>query len=139
MKKPSWIGLVTLCTTASLAAALASAVFFGGIAVAFAVGASSISSADAAPVANDMAAEKQFSGLITDDHCRARHMDSQKTTAECVRMCVRNGSRYLLVDGDKQYFLEGNEEQIDKLAAQRVIVAGTLNGDSIRVSSLAVQ
>jgi len=50
-------------------------------------------------------------------------------------MCVRNGSRYVLVEGNKRYALTGNEGHLDALAGQRVKIAGTLNGNTIKVDS----
>ncbi len=64
-------------------------------------------------------------------------MDSNKTSAECARSCVRNGSRYVLVDGEKSYVLEGKTSQLEKLAGERVEILGQLAGDSIRVKSVS--
>ena len=88
----------------------------------------------------EAASGKTFSGMITDSHCGARHsMDSGKTSAECARSCVRNGSRYLLVDGEVIHALEGNPAQLDKLAGERVEVVGLLEGDTIKVRSVATR
>src|SRR5205814_9095181 len=66
-----------------------------------------------------------FNGMITDARCGARHAkDSNKSPAECSRMCVRRGEQYLLVDGEKRYTLSGNPQVIERLAGQRVKVSG---------------
>jgi hypothetical protein len=52
-------------------------------------------------------------------------------------MCVRNGSKYILINGDQKNILEGNELALDHLAGQRVMVKGTLTGDTIKVNSVA--
>jgi len=89
---------------------------------------------------NDAASGKIFAGMITDSRCGARHsMNSGKTSAECARSCVRNGSRYLLVDGEVVYALEGDPAQLDKLAGERVEVVGLLEGDTIKVKSVATR
>jgi len=129
----AWFGFIASCVTPALAFALGAAVLFMGAAVAFA-------GSDAAkPVATQGAAnarERVFAGLLTDDHCGARHdMDSDMNPTECTKMCVRNGSRYVLVEGNKRYALAGNESQLDALAGQRVNVAGTMNGNTIKVDS----
>jgi hypothetical protein len=55
--------------------------------------------------------------------------------AECTKMCVRAGSKYVLVVGSKRYALAGSESQLDGLAGQRANIAGTLDGNTIKVSS----
>lgn len=62
-------------------------------------------------------------------------MDSGMNPADCAKMCVRNGSKYVLVQGNKKYALAGSESQLESLAGQRANVAGTLNGNTIQVSS----
>ena len=134
-KNRSWLALITWCVTRALIVGLGSAVVFTGAAVAFAV------SAGAKPVAAatqdaDNPRERVFAGLVTDDHCGARHdMDSGMNPTECTKMCVRNGSRYVLVEGNKRYALAGNESQLSSLAGQRVNIAGTLDGNTIKVVS----
>jgi hypothetical protein len=44
-------------------------------------------------------------------------MDSGKNTMECTKMCVRNGSRYVLVEGDKRYELAGTDSERGELRA----------------------
>jgi hypothetical protein len=129
-----WFALITFCVTPALAVALGSAVLFTGAAIAFAV------SDNAKPVAAtqdvDRPRERVFVGLITDDHCGARHeMDSGMNPTECTKMCVRNGSRYVLVEGNKRYALAGSESQLNELAGQRAHISGTLDGNTIRLSS----
>jgi hypothetical protein len=78
-----------------------------------------------------------FSGLLTDDHCGARHdMGSNKSPAECARACVRNGAKYALVAGDKSYTLKGNAEDFSRQSGQRVTLLGSLEGKIIQVSSI---
>src|SRR5215472_18951240 len=74
-------------------------------------------------------ATKTLTGQVTDSMCGATHMDKSKTPAECTRTCVQQGQKYALVVGKKVYTLEGHDSELDKLAGQRVTVAGKLNGD----------
>jgi hypothetical protein len=132
LAKGSWFGLITFCGLLTLAASL-------GLATVFAGGAAAFAAAGAEPVQQtNGAAEQSFSGMITDSQCGARHEQSSgKRPADCARMCVRNGSKYMLVNGDQKNILEGNEAALDHLAGQRVTVTGTLNGNTIKVSSVA--
>jgi hypothetical protein len=132
LQKGSWFGLITFCSLMTLAASLGLATVFAGGAAAFAApGTEPVQQANGA-------AEQSFSGMITDSQCGARHdQSSGKRPADCARMCVRNGSKYMLVNGDQKNILEGNEAVLDRLAGQRVTVTGTLNGNTIKVSSAA--
>jgi len=77
-----------------------------------------------------------FSGLITDSYCGARHQRrSNLTPVDCARACIRNGATYVLVNGHHQYKLSGNEESLNKLLGTRATVTGTLQGETISVSS----
>jgi hypothetical protein len=133
IQKGSWFGLITFCSLMTLAASLGLAMLFAGGAAAFAV-------SDPQQVQkSDAVAEQTFSGMITDSQCGARHDQSTgKRPADCARMCVRNGSKYVLVNGDQKNILEGKEVELDHLAGQRATVTGTLNGDTIKVSSVAL-
>ena len=128
----SWFALITGCVTPALIVALGFAILFAGAAVAFAVaGGEKPAARESVP-----AREKVFAGLVTDDHCGARHdMGSDRNPAECTKMCVRNGSRYVLVEGNKRYALKGSESQLDGLAGQRANLAGMLEGNTIKVGS----
>jgi len=81
-----------------------------------------------------------ISGVITDSDCGARHgKDVNMSAAECTRFCVRNGAKYILVDGEKRYALSGNTEDLSKLVGQRVTISGNRNGDAIEVKSAFAQ
>jgi hypothetical protein len=161
----TWLSLVSFCAVMALTAALGFAVLFAGVSVAFAVAQSSRTPGERQPetaaqssqaphdklaqavafqppsnmrpIDDGGASGKTFSGMITDSRCGARHSkDSGKTSAECARSCVRNGSRYVLVDGEKIYALEGNPTQIENLAGERAEVVGMLEGDTIKVKAI---
>lgn len=143
----SWFALVTFCATTAVVVALGMAVFFASVTVAFAV-ARTVAPAVGDPlnheVVNGSDAKEElptvgetFRGLVTDDHCGARHdAGSDKSPAECTKTCVHNGAKYLLVDGDRTYALEGNSEELGRAAGLRVTVVGLLDGDTIQVSSI---
>jgi hypothetical protein len=81
-----------------------------------------------------------FSGIITDSRCAARHSrNSGKSSAECVRACVRNGAHYVLVDDGNVYALEGDPVELDQAASVRVEVVGLLQGETIMVRSVATR
>jgi len=80
-----------------------------------------------------------FTGKVSDAMCGASHMMAGEAS-ECTRVCVRKGSKYALVVGDKVYALDTSDkatlDQLDKLADQQAKVTGEANGDSIAVLSV---
>ena len=130
----SLLALVAYCFTATLAASLAFALLLAG--ATFAVG----TTANATAVEQKNVSTQTFSGIITDSRCGARHLqNSDKSPAECARSCVRHGAKYMLVDGDASYILEGNREVFDRLAGERVRIVGTAEGDVLTVTAATVQ
>jgi hypothetical protein len=89
-----------------------------------------------------LAADKPqtFTGKVSDAMCGANHMMGG-AASECVRACIRKGSKYALVTGDKVYALDASDQaaldQLDKVADQQAKVTGQANGDTIAVSSVA--
>jgi hypothetical protein len=81
-----------------------------------------------------------FTGTVSDAMCGAKHM-MEGDPAGCLRACVRKGSNYALVVGDKVYTLDTQDkaalDTLDKLANQKASVKGQANGDTIEVSSVA--
>ena len=79
--------------------------------------------------------QKVVTGIISDAMCGATHMMKDKPAAECLRYCVKQGTKYALVADKKVYTLEGHEAELDKYAAQKVTVKGTLKGETLTVES----
>jgi hypothetical protein len=87
-------------------------------------------------------AQKQtFVGEVGDAMCGNKHMEG--TPADCTRACVSKGSKFALVVGDKVYTLDTSDKAalavLDKQAGKRAAVTGTLNGDTIQVSSVTAK
>lgn len=85
------------------------------------------------------AATTTLSGVVSDSMCGAKHMMKNKTPAECTRECVKSGSDYALVVGNKVYMLKGDQAAFDKFAGKRVKVKGSVAGSVVTVQSLAGQ
>lgn len=76
-----------------------------------------------------------YEGIITDMHCGAKHSAKVGLSAgDCTRVCVHSGEHFALVDGDKMYMLEGDPEDLKRLAGERATIKGTLNGTTISVA-----
>ncbi len=67
--------------------------------------------------------------------CGAKHM-MPGSAADCTRDCVKGGSKYGLVVGDKVYTLAGHEADLDKLAGAKATVKGEVKGDTVQVASV---
>ena len=89
-----------------------------------------------------LAASKQtFTGEVGDAMCGKQHMEG--SPAECTRACVSKGSKYALVVGEKVYILDTADKAalgtLDQQAGKNAAVTGTLDGDTIHVSSVAAK
>jgi hypothetical protein len=88
------------------------------------------------------AGKQTFTGEVGDSMCGRKHMEDQ-TAADCTRSCVAHGSNYALIVGDKVYTLATTDKTalatLDKQAGKNATVTGTLEGDTITVSSVAAK
>jgi hypothetical protein len=85
-----------------------------------------------------LAAGKQtLTGEVGDAMCGRKHMEG--APADCTHTCVQHGSKYALVVGDKIYALETTDKAViallDQQAGKNATITGTVNGDSIAVTS----
>ena len=81
-------------------------------------------------------ATKTLTGTVTDQACGAEHKMKNMSAADCARACAKKAG-WALVVGDKVYKLQGDEADLDKYAAEKVTVKGTLSGDTMMVASVA--
>ena len=80
-------------------------------------------------------ADKTYTGVVSDAMCGAKHMGG--SAKDCVVGCVKGGSDYALVVGDKVYKLKGQTDKLKDYAGDKVTVKGTQSGDTITVASVA--
>jgi len=132
LKAASSFSLITYCAAATLVTALAFALLFAGGTLLFAAASALTAEAQAA----DPPPELLFAGVITDERCGAQHRDHARSSADCARMCVRNGSSYSVINGDKTYRLTGMYDQLDEVAGQRVKISGTRAGSALKVDRI---
>ncbi len=82
-----------------------------------------------------------FTGKVSDAMCGAKHTEAGIAPADCVRACVKKGTKYSLVVGDKVYTLSTSDQasldELSKLAWEQAKVTGTADGDTISVKSVA--
>jgi hypothetical protein len=141
----SWTSLVAFCVMTVSGAGLAFALILAGASVALANHHSSEVLQEEAPQPTSPPAAAPepgaanlttFSGMVTDSYCGARHLrHTNLTPTECAAACIRGGANFVLVDGDRRFLLTGAKASLGKLLGTRASVTGTLEGDTIMVSS----
>jgi len=81
-----------------------------------------------------------LTGEVSDAMCGAKHEMPGKA-ADCTRGCVKHGSKYALVVGDKVYTLETSDKEVldklDALAGAKAKVTGEVDGTTVAVKSVA--
>ena len=82
------------------------------------------------------AATRTLDGVISDSMCGKKHMMPGKSDAECIKECVKAGSKYVLVVGDKTYALNGTVASIASFAGKHVQVKGDVNQNAINVTEI---
>jgi hypothetical protein len=80
--------------------------------------------------------QKTLTGVVSDSMCGANHMAKDVNPADCLRMCVKKGTKYALVVGKDVYTLEGHEAELDKYAGRKVSLTGTLKAQTVTVQSV---
>ncbi len=83
------------------------------------------------------AKQQTLTGQVGDAMCGRTHMMPGKDEASCTRACIKEGSKYALVVGDKVYTLEGKTDGLDEFAGKTATVTGTVKGETVTVASVA--
>lgn len=78
-----------------------------------------------------------LSGIVSDSTCGIGHTINGHGDRECTRICVKLGTNYALVAGKSLFILKGHESELDEYAGEKVIVAGAVYGNTLRVESVA--
>jgi hypothetical protein len=78
-----------------------------------------------------------LSGIVSDSICGKGHTINGHGDRECTRICVRMGANYALVASRGLLILKGHEAELDEYAGEKVIVTGAVNGNIVRVESVA--
>ncbi|MGE0703646.1 MAG: hypothetical protein AB7F99_06100 [Vicinamibacterales bacterium] len=85
------------------------------------------------------AEEVKLTGAIGDAMCGVKHMMDGGAIA-CTEACIKAGSDYALIVGEKAYTLkvtrDADKTALAKLAGQEATVSGELDGDAITVASV---
>jgi hypothetical protein len=84
------------------------------------------------------AGTQTLTGEISDSMCGAKHAMPDK--AACTRACIKKGSKYALVSGDKVYTIESSnksvEDKLNALAGEKAKVTGSVSGETISATKV---
>jgi hypothetical protein len=78
-----------------------------------------------------------LSGILSDSICGKGHIVNGHGDRECTRTCVKLGANYALVISKSLLILKGHEIELDEYAGEKVIVVGAVDGNTVRVGSVA--
>jgi len=85
---------------------------------------------------------EKWTGTISDSMCGKSHGANGGTVQkdhDCTAKCVKDGSQYVFVAGDKVYKIANQKfAGLDKDAGQKLTVEGTMKGDVITVTKVTV-
>jgi len=86
------------------------------------------------------AATMTLEGTVGDAKCGLKHM--MKDAVACTKGCVKEGSDYALIVGDKVYTLKTSsakdKAELDKLAGKMAKIMGDVKGNEVMVNSVAM-
>jgi hypothetical protein len=94
-------------------------------------------------VAAQTSKEQTWTGKISDSNCNEKHPagehEGKKTTdADCTRVCVKKGAKYVFVSDGKVYQLANQASKtIASHAGQQVQLTGEMKGDIITAKKIA--
>ena len=93
-------------------------------------------------VAAQKAPEQTWTGKISDSNCKDKHPagehDGKKMTdADCTKVCVKKGAKYVFVSEGKVYQLANQSSKtIASHAGQEVQLTGRMSGDTITATKM---
>lgn len=98
--------------------------FAAGIAIALFAGAAAMAAGDSS-----------WTGYITDAKCGAKA--AHEGARECTIKCAKSGEKYVFVnDADKKVYAIDDQTKVAEHAGQHVTVKGTVDGDTLKLSSI---
>lgn len=126
-----WIEIVMVGTAVAFMLALLLATFG-------AVAATAVPAQGAPQASSREQTEQTFEGMVTCSRCGARHSARfDRSAGDCTRICVHGGASFALVNGESLYLLDGDLMTLKRAAGERARITGSLQGNTIHVSSVA--
>lgn len=84
-----------------------------------------------------VAAAEEMTAFVSDAHCGAKHEMASADNTKCVQGCVKGGAAPVLVKDGKVYKVSADSvDKVKAFAGDNVKVDGTVDGDTVTVSSI---
>ena len=81
----------------------------------------------------------EIKGTISDAKCGKAHADASEKSIKCVNGCVKNGSAPVLVTEDGKILKIADASKVSDHLGHKVIVDGTVDGDTVTIASVKMQ
>lgn len=83
---------------------------------------------------------EDLTGYISDSHCGAKHHEVSEANTKCVTGCLKGGDPVLVVGGDKvMKFDADSAAKAKEFAGQNVKISGSVDGNTVKISSIDKQ
>ena len=90
-----------------------------------------------ASVGSVAALADQITGYVSEAGCGAKHSTVSAANTKCIEGCLKKGSDPVLVsEGKVMKFDADSKEKAKAFAGQNVKIDGTLDGDTVKVTSI---
>jgi hypothetical protein len=77
-----------------------------------------------------------WTGYISDAHCGAKHDKVSDANTKCIDGCLKNGEPVFVYQGKVLKFDGDSATKAKAFAGQEVKIDGTLDGDTVKISSI---
>jgi hypothetical protein len=74
----------------------------------------------------------EWTGVISDSHCGAKHNTASAAATKCVESCIKGGSEAVFVTGDKVLKLDAASQDY----GHKVTITGDLDGDTVKIDTV---
>jgi len=82
-------------------------------------------------------ADGSWTGYISDSNCGAKGANEKH--AQCAAKCADKGAKYVFVnDADHKVYAIDAQDKVSAHAGHHVTVTGSVDGDSLKVASVAM-
>jgi hypothetical protein len=78
----------------------------------------------------------EWTGVISDSKCGAKHKESSKAAVACVTSCIKAGGKPVLVADGKVVAIANPDAVKSEFYGVKVSVSGEMKGEAIEIASI---
>jgi hypothetical protein len=80
----------------------------------------------------------EWTGVIVDANCGAKHADASEASAACAERCIKRGTPPVLVTADNKIvkIAADSKDKAVPFAGKKVTVTGKMEGDTLEIESI---